>query len=98
MVENANLIITAWDDTKLVGIARSVTDFNYACYLSDLAVHRAYQKQGIGKQLQTITQDQLGHRCNLILIAAPDANSYYGHIGFTNNKRCWILERDQQIS
>lgn len=98
MVKNANLIVTAWDDGKLVGIARSMTDFHYACYLSDLAVHREYQKRGIGKRLQVITQAQLGSKSKLILIAAPDANSYYEHIGFKNNPRCWILDREQRIS
>jgi len=62
------------------------------CYLSDLAVSEQYQKMGIGKQLQIITQEQLGPRCKLILIAAPAANSYYEHIGFSNNPRCWVLE------
>lgn len=97
MVENSNLMVTAWDGEKLVGIARSMTDFHYACYLSDLAVHKAYQKQGIGKQLQLITQQQLGEKCKLILVAAPAANSYYEHIGFTNNPRCWILGRKESI-
>ena len=41
MVKNANLCVTAWDGEKLVGVARSVTDFHYACYLSDLAVDAA---------------------------------------------------------
>jgi predicted N-acetyltransferase YhbS len=98
MVENSNLIITAWNDNKLIGVARSVTDFNYACYLSDLAVDKKYQKNGIGKKLQELTQKQLGKECKLILIAAPNANSYYEHIGFTNNNRCWVLEREQEIS
>ena len=49
MLENSNLTITAWDGEKLVGIARSVTDFHFACFLSDLAVHQLYQKVGIGK-------------------------------------------------
>lgn len=97
MVNNSNLTVTAWDGEILVGIARSMTDFHYACYLSDLAVHQDYQKQGIGKQLQILTQQQLGPRCKLILIAAPAANEYYGHIGFANNERCWVLERDKQI-
>lgn len=97
MIENANLTVTAWDGEKLVGVARSMTDFHYACYLSDLAVHKVYQKQGIGKQLQLITQQQLGERCNLILVAAPAANAYYEHIGFTNNPRCWILGRNEDI-
>ena len=98
MIKNSNLVVTAWDSEKLVGIARSMTDFHYACYLSDLAVDKNYHKQGIGKELQNITQKQLGPKCKLILIAAPAANSYYEHIGFTNNQRCWVLERGQSVS
>jgi predicted N-acetyltransferase YhbS len=97
MVKNSNLMVTAWDDGALVGIARSMTDFHYACYLSDLAVHKKYQKKDIGKKLQALTQEQLGPRCKLILLAAPAANSYYEHIGFTNNQRCWVLDREQNI-
>ncbi|MCW8826650.1 MAG: GNAT family N-acetyltransferase [Gammaproteobacteria bacterium] len=98
VINNSNLMVTAWEGSQLVGIARSVTDFHYACYLSDLAVHKDFQKAGIGKRLQTITQEQLGPRCKLILIAAPAANSYYEKIGFSNNPRCWLLERDQEIN
>jgi hypothetical protein len=97
MVENSNLMITAWDGQDLIGIARSVTDFHYACYLSDLAVNRKYWRGGIGKQLQVLTQENLGPKCKLILIAAPTVNSYYEYIGFTKNDRCWILEREQNI-
>lgn len=97
MINNSNLLVTAWNEKKLIGIARSMTDFHYACYLSDLAVSKKYQKNGIGKKLQVITQEQLGPRCKLILVAAPTANSYYEHIGFVNNERCWILEREQSI-
>lgn len=98
MVTNSNLMVSAWADEVLVGIARSVTDFHYACYLSDLAVHKKYQRCGIGKKLQIKTQEQLGPKCKLILIAAPVANSYYDHIGFTNNPRCWILNREETIN
>ena len=97
MVENSNLMVTAWNDEKLIGIARSMTDFHYACYLSDLAVHREYQKKGIGKRLLILTQGELGPNCKLILVAAPAANSYYEHIGFKNNPRCWVLGREQNI-
>ena len=98
MVENSNLMVTAWDGEKLVGVARSMTDFHYACYLSDLAVDRKYQGGGVGRKLQMITQDQLGPKCKLILVAAPAANGYYEHLGFTNNPRCWVLERERKIS
>jgi ribosomal protein S18 acetylase RimI-like enzyme len=97
MISNSNLIVSAWINGSLVGISRSVTDFHYVCYLSDLAVSEKYQGLGIGRKLQSITQEQLGPRCKLILIAAPAANTYYEHIGFSNNTRCWVLERDSRI-
>lgn len=92
MINNSNLTISAWLDSELIGIARSVTDFHYACYLSDLAVSVEHQQSGIGKELLALTQKQLGPRCKLVLISAPAANSYYEHIGFTHNSRCWVLE------
>lgn len=98
MLKNANLIVTAWEAARLVGVARSVTDFHYCCYLSDLAVDLEYQKRGIGKALVAETQRNLEARCKLILIAAPAANEYYRHIGFTNVGRCWILNRDTELT
>lgn len=98
MINNSNLVVSAWVGEKLVGIARSITDFHYACYLSDLAVDKKNQNNGIGKMLQIMTQKQLGPKCKLILIAAPSANIYYERIGFTNNQRCWVLERGHRIS
>ncbi len=98
MLNNSNLIIAAWHDEQLVGIARSVTDFHYACYLSDLAVHKNYQHLGLGKTLQNLTQQQLGPNCKIILLAAPDANTYYQKLGFTSHPRCWVRERNTRIT
>jgi ribosomal protein S18 acetylase RimI-like enzyme len=96
MVRNANLLVTAWDGKKLVGVARSVTDFHYACYLSDLAVDVAYQREGIGRALVVHTQKQLGHRCKIRLIAAPAAADYYAKIGFVQNTKCWELSPNKE--
>jgi GNAT superfamily N-acetyltransferase len=96
MLANADVTITAWDGPTLVGVARSVTDFAYCCYLSDLAVDVAYQRRGIGVELIVQTQAQLGPRCKIILLAAPAAADYYGHIGFDHHPRCWILDRDNR--
>ena len=59
MYENSNLVISAWLNDKLVGISRSITDFCYACYLSDLAVKEQLQKEGIGKQLIELTKQEI---------------------------------------
>src|SRR5690606_7124173 len=93
MIDHANLIITAWDGEKLVGIARCLTDFVYCCYLSDLAVDRDYQQKGIGKELIHQVQNQLTDEVALILLAAPGAMSYYLHIGFYQAENAWIIPR-----
>jgi predicted N-acetyltransferase YhbS len=91
MVRNADLTVTAWDGEKLIGVARSVTDFFYACYLSDLAVDVDYQGKGIGRALIQRTQLELGPRCTVRLISAPAATGYYPKIGFVQNMQCWEL-------
>ena len=97
MLEHGNLTVSARHAGKLVGIARSVTDFHYACYLSDLAVSREHQRLGVGRRLMALTQGQLGPRCTLILLAAPAAKDYYGHVGFSRHTRCWVLARDEVV-
>lgn len=97
MVKNCDLLVTAWDSNRLIGVTRSITDFDYACYLSDLAVHKRCRHRAIGRQLQVTTQEQLGTRRKLIFVAAPAANAYYARIEYTHNLRCWILACDQPI-
>lgn len=93
MIKNANLTVTAWDGEVLVGISRSLTDFAYVAYLADLAVDQQYQRCGIGKQLIEETKSRLGPECMIVLLAAPKANEYYGHIGFEHNPRAWTLKK-----
>jgi len=97
MLEHANLLCTAWDGEKLVGVARSVTDFEYCCYLSDLAVDEAYQRQGIGRELIRLTQSKLGSRAKIILLAAPKADGYYPRIGFESHPSAWILAANKGL-
>ena len=67
MLHHADLLITAWDGERLVGVARSVTDFAYCCYLSDLAVDEQYQKQGIGLQLIEHAKQALHPQAKIVL-------------------------------
>lgn len=97
MLKNANLVITAWDKDLLVGIARSVTDFSYFTYLSDLAVRLSHQKRGIGKELIRQTQLHGGPQTTVLLLAAPAAERYYPHIGFTHHPQAWLLKGDEQL-
>ena len=90
MLAHANLVVTAWDGPRMVGISRSLTDFAYATYLSDLAVRRSYQRKGIGRELVRLTREA-APGAMLILLAAPAAETYYPHIGFEHHPQAWIL-------
>ncbi len=96
MLRNANLVVTAWDGELLVGIARSVSDFSFCTYLSDLAVRISHQRQGIGRELVRRTQE-LGGPSTVILLAAPAAVDYYPRIGFTRHPHAWMLDSDASL-
>ncbi|NOS68848.1 MAG: GNAT family N-acetyltransferase [Verrucomicrobia bacterium] len=96
MLANASLVVTAWDGEQLVGIARSVTDFSFATYLSDLAVRLSHQKQGIGRELIRRTQEQ-GGKATIILLSAPKAVGYYPRIGMKSHPSAWMLGAEERL-
>jgi len=93
MLDNANLLVTAWDGEKLIGVARALSDFSYCCYLSDLAVIKEYQHQDIGHELVTQVQNQIGDECALILLSAPEVMEYYPRIGFAKVDNAFVVQR-----
>jgi len=93
MYKNSNLVVTAWDGKDLVGISRSLTDFSYCCYLSDLAVRNVFQRKGIGKKLIDLTKNQIGPKCMLLLLSAPGAMNFYPKIGFKKVENGFIINR-----
>jgi len=95
MLERANLVVSAWDEGRLIGVARSISDFTYATYLSDIAVRLAYQRQGVGRELIRRTQAE-GGRATVFLIAAPKAVDYYPRIGFSAASG-WVLRAGETL-
>lgn len=93
MVRNADILYTARNNGLLVGIARSMSDFAHATYLADLAVDKAFQRQGIGRELIAQTHQAAGKHTILLLLAAPKAAEYYPHIGMEKHESCWIIPR-----
>jgi GNAT superfamily N-acetyltransferase len=90
MLRNADLIVTARADSRLIGVARSVTDFAYCCYLSDLAVDRDWQGRGIGRELMLRTRAEAGGRqVRCILLSAPAAVEFYTKVGLKRHEHCF---------
>lgn len=96
MLAHANLVVSAWEGELLVGLARSLSDFSYCTYLSDLAVRLSHQRRGIGRELIRRTQ-QAGGRAQIILLAAPKAADYYPRVGFTHHPQAWTLKPEDSL-
>lgn len=93
MLLNADFVYTAWENDKLIGIARCITDFSYCCYLSDLAVHKDYQQQKVGTRLIEQVEKEIGDEVSLILLSSEPAMAYYPKVGFNKATNACIKPR-----
>jgi predicted N-acetyltransferase YhbS len=93
MLANADIIVAARNESgQLVGVSRALTDYHYCTYLSDIAVDRVCQRQGIGRELIRRTHEAAGLETRLILLSAPTASAYYPHIGMRPHDSCWMID------
>ena len=96
LLKHSNLFVTARQEGRLVGFARSLTDFCFACYLSDLAVDRACQGQGIGKRLIEETKKAAGGELTTtLLLSAPTAMTFYQGIKMPQLDNCFAYRRSK---
>ena len=94
MLAHADITLCARDaQGVLVGVSRALTDYAYCCYLSDLAVDRAWQGAGIGRELIRRTHEIAGPQSMLLLLSAPAAMTYYPHVGMTKSENAFIVPR-----
>ena len=97
LLAGSNLVVTARAATaggRLVGAARSLSDFAYCCYLSDLCVDPAFQGQGIGRALIGETKRIIGPQSMLLLLSSRDAMSYYPRIAMELVNNGFVIRRD----
>ena len=94
MLRNATIIVTARLGGMLVGVSRAITDYAFCVYLSDLAVDRTCQGMGIGRELIRRTHESAGRDVtDLILLAAPEAETYYPYLGLQQFPQSYIIKR-----
>ena len=76
IVPDANIVVTARDGQKLVGLARGLKEVSGCCYLSDLIIDRAYAGEAVGEKLIRHVSEAIGENSLIVLVPAPDAMAY----------------------
>lgn len=92
MYEAANVVLTAWQQGRLVGILRGWTDGAYHGYICDLAIAPGLQKAGIGRRLLAMALE-MSPRIEWILRASVIAKDYYRHVGWERIDNGWFVKR-----
>lgn len=95
MLAGSNLVVTARDDGRLVGISRSITDGAWSTYLADLAVASSHQKAGVGRKLVELTKEAAGEESMVLLLSVPAAMEYYPKIGMERLDNAFIIWREK---
>lgn len=84
LVNNVSISFVARNEKNIVvGVLFGLTDFVYWLYITDLGVDRAYEKQGIGKNLMKTAHNKAGGQKDIAvyLIANENAIPFYEKIG-----------------
>jgi GNAT superfamily N-acetyltransferase len=96
MIQGSNLLVTARENGHLIGFLRGLSDFCYRCFIADLAVAKAYQGKGVGREILKFTRS-LAPEARLILFAAEDAEPFYQRLGFRPHEHCYQLKPDETL-
>ncbi|GAA0725723.1 GNAT family N-acetyltransferase [Clostridium malenominatum] len=91
--ENSHTVVFAFDDDKLIGFGRAISDGVYQAAIYDIAVLPEYQGKKVGA---TIIQSILKciPQCNFILYASPGKEIFYEKLNFRKMKTGMALFRD----
>lgn len=79
--ENSEIVIFIFDNDKLIGFGRAISDGVRQSSIYDVSILPEYQGKGIGK---LILENIISHApsCNFILYASPGKEGFYESLGF----------------
>ena len=84
MLENTDVIVTAWKGQKLVGFGRATSDKSFRAILWDVVVDKNYQNLGLGKQIvETILNDPSVSKVERVYLMTTFCMEFYLKLGFS---------------
>ena len=83
--ENSYSVIFLFDENKLIGFGRTISDGVYQGAIYDVAVSPRYQGKKLGALIIKDLIDTLPN-CNILLYASPGKEIFYEKLGFDKMK------------
>ncbi len=97
-LDHSDPIVTAWDNTTLIGFARATSDGVYRATIWDVVVDSSYQGAGIGRKLvQTLITHPRLSRVERIYLMTTNQQAFYERIGFTENQTTTMVLHSQPL-
>ena len=81
-MRNSDRVVSAWDNTKLVGLMNSLSDGIMTAYFHYLLIRPEYQGKGIGKSLVSSMTSYYQDFARKVLIAYDKEIAFYEKMGF----------------
>lgn len=92
MVENSQIVVTAWDKEEMVGFARCTTDYVFNGQINNVVVDVNYREKGIGKELINKIVDT-SKLVTYILRGDIENERFYREIGFEDAPLSLVYKR-----
>ena len=86
---NSHRVVTAWDEDRIVGAGRMISDGVCYGWIHDMAVLPNLQKEGIGRGVVEELLDGNGHLL-IGLTSSFDAVGFYQRLGFKKHKTAHV--------
>lgn len=92
MVNNSQIVVTAWNDDEMIGFARCMTDFVFNGQINNVVVDEKYRRKGIGRELiKRILESS--NQVTYILRGDPENTVFYKSLGFEEAQLTFVYKR-----
>ncbi|MGB0911402.1 MAG: GNAT family N-acetyltransferase [Nitrospirales bacterium] len=92
MLANSDLVISAWEDTSLIGFGRVLTDYVFRASIWDVIIDQQYQGQDIGTQLMRHILDHPSLKnVELLWLCTRDKQAFYATLGFSDQEQTGMV-------
>ena len=92
MINNSQIVVTAFDDDEMIGFARCMTDFVFNGQINNVVVDEKYRRKGIGSELIRRILESSG-KVTYILRGDPENTVFYKLLGFEEAQLTFVHKR-----